>query len=91
MKPLMIALICVPALILAGCDDMTPRERTLVGVAGGAATGLILADALDANPEWSIVAALAGAAAGTMVARNTRTQQCAYAHGDGTYYTRPCP
>lgn len=91
MKPLIIALICVPALMLAGCDDMTPRERTLVGVAGGAATGLILADALNANPEWRVVAALAGAAAGTLVARNSRTQQCAYAHGDGTYYTRPCP
>jgi len=91
MKPLMIALICVPALILTGCDDMTPRERTLVGVAGGAATGLLLADALEANPEWRLVSALAGAAAGTMVARNTRTRRCAYAHGNGTYYTGPCP
>ena len=31
-----------------------------------------------------------GAAAGTLIARNTRTNQCAYSNGDGTYRTVPC-
>jgi hypothetical protein len=37
-----------------------------------------------------VIAALGGAAAGTVVARNTATGQCAYARGDGTYYRAPC-
>lgn len=77
--------------VLAGCDDLTPEQRTVVGVTGGAAAGLITADALNASSEWRVIAALAGAAAGTLVANNTDTTTCAYARGDGTYYTAPCP
>lgn len=90
MKPLMSALFCAPVL-LAGCDTMTPAQRTVAGVAGGAAGGLILAEALRADDNWRLISALAGAAAGTMVAQNHRTNRCAYARGDGTYYTAPCP
>lgn len=70
---------------------MTPEQRTVAGVAGGAAGGLILAEALQADDNWRLIAALAGAAAGTMVAQNSSTGQCAYARGDGTYYTARCP
>jgi len=90
MKHLMIALFCAPV-FLAGCDTMTPEQRTVAGVAGGAAGGLILAEALRADDNWRLIAALAGAAAGTMVAQNSSTGKCAYARGDGTYYTAPCP
>lgn len=90
MKPLMIALFCAPVL-LAGCETMTPEQRTVAGVASGAAGGLILAEALEADNNWRLIAALAGAAAGTLVAQNSQTQKCAYARGDGTYYTAPCP
>ncbi|KUJ80851.1 glucose-6-phosphate isomerase [Ruegeria marisrubri] len=78
------------ALVLAGCEDLTENQATVVGVTAGAASGLILADALKADDDWKLIAALAGAAAGTMVAQNARTGQCAYARGDGTYVTRPC-
>ena len=64
---------------------------TVAGVAGGAAAGLIAADALEANKDWKLIAALGGAAAGTMVAQNANAKTCAYSRGDGTYYTAPCP
>jgi osmotically inducible lipoprotein OsmB len=77
--------------VLQGCENLTPEQRTVVGLTGGAAAGLITANALDADDDWRLIAALTGAAAGTIVAQNTATGQCAYARGDGTYFTAPCP
>ncbi|KFE33893.1 glycine zipper 2TM domain-containing protein [Thioclava atlantica] len=76
---------------LPACENLTPQQRTVVGVTAGAAAGLITAEALEADSHWRLIAALAGAAAGTIVAQNSATQQCAYARGDGTYYVMPCP
>ena len=84
-------LIAVSALFLAACDNLTAEQRTVAGVAGGAAAGLIAADALKADDDWRLIAALGGAAAGTMVTQNNQTKTCAYARGDGTYYEAPCP
>lgn len=86
LKPLAISV-----LMLAGCENLTADQRTVVGVAGGAAAGLITAEALDADDNWRLIAALAGAAAGTIVAQNSATDTCAYSRGDGTYYQAPCP
>ena len=80
------ALLMVPA-----CDNLTPEQRTIVGMTGGAAAGLITADMFDANNDWRLIAALGGAAIGTIVAQNDATQECAYARGDGTYLVAPCP
>ena len=77
--------------LLPACENLTSEQRTVVGVTAGAAAGLITADLLKADDDWRIIAALAGAAAGTLVAQNTDTGQCAYARGDGTYYRAPCP
>ena len=74
---------------IAGCT-MDTDARTVAGVAGGAAAGLIAADILEADDDWRLIAALGGAAAGTMVAQNTASQQCAYSNGQGGYYTAPC-
>ena len=76
---------------LSACDDLSSEQRTIVGLAGGAAAGLITAEALDADDNWRLIAALAGAAAGTLVAQNSATDNCAYARGDGTYSVAPCP
>ena len=76
--------------LFAGCENLTSDQRTIVGVTGGAAAGLITAEALDASDEWRLIAALAGAAAGTIVAQNSSTNDCAYARGDGTYIVAPC-
>jgi osmotically inducible lipoprotein OsmB len=80
----------VGSLGLSACTTMTPNERAVVGGLAGAAGGLVLADALGANPNWTIVAALGGAAAGALVARNAYTNECAYADGRGGYVTRRC-
>ncbi len=77
--------------LLPACEDLTSDQRTAVGLTAGAAAGLITADVLEADDDWRIIAALAGAAAGTVVAQNTATEYCAYARGDGTYYRAPCP
>jgi len=76
-------------LMLAGCIDTTDN-REVTGAAIGAGAGLIGAAVFDANAGWTVLSTLAGAAAGTLIARNTRTDQCAYANGDGTYRTVPC-
>ena len=80
-------------LALAACDPaaLSPEARTVAGAAGGAAAGLIAAEALRADNNWRIIAALGGAAAGTLVAQNNQTRQCAYARGDGTFFEAPCP
>lgn len=75
---------------LTACNTLTTEQRTVAGVAGGAAAGLIAASVLEADNNWRIIAALAGATAGTVVAQNTATGRCAYSNGDGTYYTAPC-
>jgi len=76
---------------LAGCENLTEQQRTVAGAAGGAAAGLITAEALGADSDWRLISALAGAAAGTVVAQNRNRNICAYARGDGTYYEAPCP
>lgn len=81
----------VGLMAMAGCENLTPEQRTVVGVAGGAAAGLITADVLKADKDWRLISALVGAAAGTLVAQNSAADRCAYARGDGTYYTAPCP
>ena len=76
---------------LSACAPTYPGDQAALGAAGGAAVGFLTAKALNANPRWTVVSALAGAAAGTMVARNRTERTCAYSRGDGTYYTAPCP
>lgn len=91
MKSTLIAAAAVAAMSITACTPTTPEDRTTLGAVGGAAAGFLVADALRANPTWTVVAVLGGAAAGTLVARNADKQTCAYARGDGTYYTAPCP
>lgn len=91
MRSSIMAMICAGPLALAGCENMTSDQRTVAGAAGGAAAGLITAEALGADNNWRLISALGGAAAGTVVAQNQQRTVCAYARGDGTYYEAPCP
>ncbi len=93
MRKTLIPVACICAIALGGCqmNQMSQQDQMVVGGIAGAAAGLLTASALGANSNWSILAALGGAAAGTLVARNRATGQCAYAVGDGTYRTGPCP
>lgn len=76
--------------MIPACDRLTADQRTIVGLTAGAAAGLITAEALDADDDWRLIAALVGAAAGTLVAQNSATGDCAYSRGDGTYYIASC-
>lgn len=78
-------------IFVQACENLTAEQRTVVGATGGAAAGLITADILDADDDWRLIAALAGAATGVIVAQNDATQQCAYARSDGTYVVAACP
>lgn len=89
MHKTVVTLACISTLALGGCQ-LTEQQQMMAGGAAGAAAGLLTASALGANTNWTILAALGGAAAGTLVAQNRATGQCAYAVGDGTYRTGPC-
>ncbi|QGX98227.1 glucose-6-phosphate isomerase [Roseovarius faecimaris] len=83
----MVAGVCLMALTACGGG---PAARTAVGAAGGAAAGYAAADLLGADSDWKIIGALSGAAAGTLIARNSRNGRCAYSDGKGGYYKRRC-
>ena len=91
MKNVTLTVVCMSVLGLSACENLTSEQRTVAGVAGGAAAGLIAAEALGANKNWRLISALGGAAAGTLVAQNQSRKVCAYARGNGTYYEAPCP
>ncbi|MCL4188344.1 MAG: hypothetical protein KJZ85_12115 [Rhodobacteraceae bacterium] len=55
-----------------------------MGGLAGATVGVLTATALQADRNWTLVAALAGVSTGTLVARNAATGECAYARGDAT-------
>lgn len=76
--------------LLAGCQ-LTPQGQSALAAGGGAAAGLLAASALDANPEWTIAAGLAGAALGSAYYTNSQTGQCAYPQGNGLYTVGACP
>jgi hypothetical protein len=78
------------ALIALSACQPTPQNQAAVGAVFGGAAGLALAELVDANPQWTAVAVLGGAAAGSVVAQNQATRECAYADGRGGYYVAPC-
>lgn len=95
MYKVMTAAVLAGAMSIAGCT-MTEQERLIAGGIVGAGAGLLTASAFRANSNWTIVSVLAGAAVGTLVARNQQTGECAYyagtdAQGRDRYEVRPCP
>ncbi|MEX3014454.1 glycine zipper 2TM domain-containing protein [Gymnodinialimonas hymeniacidonis] len=90
MKKVIAPVLLIAAVAVSACQPLSPQDRSNLGLLGGAGAGLLLADAFNANPQWTILATVAGAAVGTQVARNTQTGQCAYSNGDGTYYVSAC-
>ena len=91
MLKLPVAIMLTLSLGLAACDMTADQQRMTTGAVIGGGLGLLTAEVLGASTEWVIISTLAGAAVGTLVARNTATGQCAYSNGDGTYYQAPCP
>ncbi|WP_224815741.1 glycine zipper 2TM domain-containing protein [Hasllibacter sp. MH4015] len=90
MKKIFAPVLLIAAIAVSACQPLSPQDRSNLGLLGGAGAGLLVASAFDANPQWTILSTVAGAAIGTQVARNTQTGQCAYSNGDGTYRVGAC-
>ena len=90
MRKTTLAVSAIALMALSACDGMTQQERMIVGGLAGATLGVVTATVLQADRNWTIIAALAGATAGTLVARNAATGECAFARGDGRYDIRRC-
>lgn len=91
MRKQILTAVIIGSFALAGCEGMSPQEQMVVGGLLGASAGIITADAFNANRNWTVVAALSGAALGALVARNAATNECAYKVGPDRYEVRPCP
>lgn len=89
MRKIFVATALAGVMALGACQ-MTDQERMIAGGLVGAGAGLLTANALNANPNWTVVSTLAGAAVGTLVARNARTNECAYKVGPDRYEVRRC-
>lgn len=74
---------------LAACQP-TPQNQAAFGAVAGGVAGLALSELVDANPQWTAVAVVGGAAAGAVLAQNQATSECAYADGRGGYYIAAC-
>lgn len=90
MRNFIAPMLLVAATAITACQPLSPQDRANLGLVGGAGAGLLVASAFDANPTWTVLSTVAGAAVGTQVARNTQTGQCAYSNGDGTYTVAAC-
>lgn len=80
----------IMAAMLATACQPTAQNQAALGAVFGGVTGLALSELLDANPQWTAVAVIGGAAAGTMLAQNQSTRECAYSDGRGGYFVAPC-
>jgi hypothetical protein len=89
MKIQISAALFATVIAVSACEP-TPQNQAALGAAFGGAAGFALAELVDANPEWTAVAVLGGAAAGAVVAQNQATSECAYADGRGGYYIAAC-
>lgn len=85
----MIAALIGAASLMMACQPTAQNQAALGAVLGGV-TGLALSELVDANSQWTAVAVIGGAAAGTMLAQNQTTRECAYADGRGGYYLAAC-
>ena len=76
MKTSALAMALALSLALGGCLNAN-QQRSATGALIGGGLGYLTAKAFDADDGWVVLTALAGAAAGTVVARNTATNTCA--------------
>jgi len=80
----------IVAVVLVSACQPTPQNQAALGAVLGGAAGLAVAELTDANPQWTALAVIGGAAAGSVVAQNQTTNECAYADGHGGYFVAPC-
>lgn len=91
MKKQLTAGILVAGLTLSACANISDSTKAQATAAtAGAIGGGVLATLLGGEGGWVAAGAIAGAAAGAVVAQNSQTGECYYANGDGTYTPGAC-
>lgn len=83
--------VALSAVLFLGACETREQEDQLAGAIFGGAAGLLTAKALGFGDGWVLVTTAAGAAAGTLIAQNAETNECAYSDGAGGYTQGPCP
>lgn len=85
-------LIGASALLLAGCQSDSQRDRALVGGGLGAATGAVIGSAIDGGGAGGALAGAAiGAVGGAVVGSATTPKNCVAYDSYGRPYRVACP
>jgi len=84
-------LVATAAILLAGCQSSSTRDRALVGGGLGAATGAIVGAAAGAGAGPALAGAAIGAAGGALVGAATAPKNCVAYDQYGNPYRVACP
>jgi hypothetical protein len=84
-------LVSAAALLLAGCQSDSQRDRALVGGGLGAATGAIIGGAATGDAGGAIAGAVIGGAGGAIVGSATTPKNCVAYDRYGRPYRVACP
>jgi hypothetical protein len=84
-------LVAVAALLLAGCQSSSSRDRALIGGGLGGATGAIVGAAAGAGAGPVLAGAAIGAAGGALIGAATTPKNCVAYDQRGNPYRVACP
>jgi len=84
-------LVAATALLLAGCQSDSQRDRALVGGGLGAATGAAIGAAAGNGVGPALAGAAIGAAGGAIVGSATTPKNCVAYDRNGNPYRVACP
>ncbi|MTH95240.1 bacteriocin [Roseibium sp. RKSG952] len=79
------------ALLLAGCQSDSQRDRALVGGGLGATTGAIVGAAAGGGAGPALAGAAIGAAGGAIIGSATTPKNCVAYDQNGNPYRVACP
>lgn len=86
-----IVLVGAAALLLAGCQSDSQRDRALVGGGLGAATGAVIGAAATGDVGGALVGGVIGGVGGAMVGSATTPKNCIARDRYGRRYRVVCP
>ncbi|MHA7777598.1 bacteriocin [Roseibium sp. M-1] len=86
-----LVLLSTVAILLAGCQSGSQRDRALVGGGLGAATGAIVGAAAGAGAGPVLAGAAIGAAGGAVIGAVTTPKNCVARDRHGNSYKVACP
>jgi len=86
-----LVLVAATAMLLAGCQSDSQRDRALVGGGLGAATGAAIGAAAGNGVGPALAGAAIGAAGGAIVGSATTPKNCVAYDRNGNPYRVACP